>query len=113
MLKRTGYPKPVGSPYPLKFAHSWWGPAVLYASYVLNRLPSNRVKGCIPVEVWTGKPVEIEKNLSSVLKPFGAKAYVHLPDTLRRNYSVKSFSKGRSPGKGVSKGRIPGKETRE
>ncbi|KAE8192250.1 hypothetical protein A4X06_0g6265 [Tilletia controversa] len=38
----------------------FWPYAVQYAAYVLNRTPSNTLKGQLPQEVWSGKPAKLE-----------------------------------------------------
>ncbi|KAE8224268.1 hypothetical protein CF319_g2806 [Tilletia indica] len=38
----------------------FWPYAVQYAAYVLNRTPSNTLRGQLPQEVWSGKPAKLE-----------------------------------------------------
>ncbi|KAE8258539.1 hypothetical protein A4X13_0g1619 [Tilletia indica] len=38
----------------------FWPYAVQYAAYVLNRTPSNTLRGQLPQEVWSGKPAKLD-----------------------------------------------------
>ena len=64
----------------------WWGPATLYAAYVSNRLPNQTLKGKSAYELWSGgHPPNY-----SLLQPFGARAYAHVPDGLRTKWDTKA-----------------------
>ena len=51
---------------------TYWGDALLTATYVLNRVPSKSVS-TTPFELWTGRKPDIH-----FLKPWGCAAYVHV-----------------------------------
>ena len=65
--------------------HSFWGPAVLTASYVCNRLPSTAIANKTPFELWTGEIADI-----SHLRVFGCVCYVHVPAQLRTKLDARS-----------------------
>jgi len=73
MIKEKGLPQ------------KFWGEAVSTSAYILNRCPTKRLEGRVPVEVWSGvKPVV------NHLKVFGALAYQHVPDQRRTKLQDKS-----------------------
>ena len=49
---------------------SYWGDALLTASYILNRVPSKSISST-PYELWTG-----EKHVLTHLQPWGSAAYI-------------------------------------
>ena len=51
--------------------------AVMYASHLINRLPSSALNGKIPFEVWSGKPT----NDYDTLHVFGSTAYYHVKES--------------------------------
>ena len=55
----------------------FWAEAVMYASYLINRLPSAALNGKIPLEVWSGKPI----NDYDTLHVFGSIAYYHVKES--------------------------------
>lgn len=64
----------------------FWGDAVLYAAYILNRTPSRALPDDVtPHEAYTGN----KPNLAH-LRTFGCKCWVHIPDELRKKLDVKS-----------------------
>ena len=50
---------------------SYWGDALLTATYILNRVPSKSVT-TTPYELWTGRKPDL-----TVLRPWGSAAYIH------------------------------------
>ena len=50
---------------------SYWGDALLTATYILNRVPSKSVT-TTPYKLWTGR-----KPYLTVLRPWGSAAYIH------------------------------------
>lgn len=62
-----------------------WAEAVNTAVYTLNRTATTQVKDSTPYELWTGKKPDL-----SHMKIFGAAAFVHIPDQLRRKLDAKS-----------------------
>ena len=55
----------------------FWVEAVMYASHLINRLPSATLNGKTPFEVWSGKPV----NDYDTLHVFGSTAYYHVKES--------------------------------
>ena len=55
----------------------FWAEAVMYASHLINRLPSAALNGKTPLEVWSGKPV----NDYDTLHVFGSTAYYHVKES--------------------------------
>ena len=55
----------------------FWAEAVMYASHLLNRLPSAALNGKTPLEVWSGKPI----NDYDTLHVFGSTAYYHVKES--------------------------------
>ena len=51
---------------------TYWGDALLTATYVLNRVPSKSVI-TTPYELWTGRKPDLH-----FLKPWGCAAYFHV-----------------------------------
>ena len=49
----------------------------MYASHLINRLPSTALNGKTPLEVWSGKPV----NDYDTLRVFGSTAYYHVKES--------------------------------
>ena len=54
-----------------------WAEAVMYASHLINRLPSAALNGKTPLEVWSGKPA----NDYDTLRVFGSTAYYHVKES--------------------------------
>ena len=50
---------------------SYWGDALLTATYILNRVPSKSIQST-PYELWTGRKPELGN-----MRPWGSAAYVH------------------------------------
>ena len=66
---------------------SYWGDAILYAAYIINRLPTRALPdGRTPHEVHTGNIPSI-----SHLRIFGCKAHAHVPDEKRKKLDAKSL----------------------
>ena len=55
----------------------FWAEAVMYASHLINRLPSVALNGKTPLEVWSGKPI----NDYDTLHVFGSTAYYHVKES--------------------------------
>ena len=55
----------------------FWAKAVMYASHLINRLPSAALNGKTPLEVWSGKPA----NDYDTLRVFGCTAYYHVKES--------------------------------
>ena len=74
MLSDAGLPK------------MFWGDAVLYAAYILNRTPSRSLADDItPHEAFTGNKPSLAH-----IRTFGCKCWVHIPDELRKKLDAKS-----------------------
>lgn len=52
----------------------YWADTFVTAGYIKNLLPTSRIPGKIPAEVWTGKHQDI-----SHLRAYGSTAYAHVP----------------------------------
>ena len=61
-----------------KLPITFWGDALLTATYILNRVPSKSVAST-PYELWTGRKPDL-----SGLRPWGCAAYVHEPSHQHR-----------------------------
>ena len=55
----------------------FWAEAVMYASHLINRLPSAALNGKTPLEVWSGKPI----NDYDTLHVFGSTAYYRVKES--------------------------------
>ena len=55
----------------------FWAEAVMYASHLINRLPSAALNGKTPLEVWSGKPI----NDYDTLHVFGSTTYYHVKES--------------------------------
>ena len=55
----------------------FWVEAVMYASHLINRLPSIALNGKTPLEVWSGKLA----NDYDTLRVFGSTAYYHVKES--------------------------------
>ena len=55
----------------------FWAEAVMYASHLINRLPSAALNGKTPLEVWSGKPI----NDYDTLHVFGSIAYYYVKES--------------------------------
>eukprot|EP00253_Pinus_taeda_P009126 PITA_09126 len=66
-------------------SNKFWAEAVFTAVYLLNRSPTQAVKGKTPEEVWSGHKPKI-----SHLKVFGSIAYVWIPAAKRSKLDSKS-----------------------
>ncbi|KIL57633.1 hypothetical protein M378DRAFT_16140, partial [Amanita muscaria Koide BX008] len=66
---------------------SYWGFAVNYATYIINRSPTRTLKNnSTPFEAYTGNKPSV-----SHLRVFGCKAYVHVPDEKRQKLQAKTL----------------------
>ena len=63
----------------------FWGEAVATSVYILNRCPTRRLEGKVPLEIWTG-----EKPVVGHLKVFGSLVFIHVPDRKRTKLQDKS-----------------------
>jgi len=48
---------------------------MLYASHLINRLPSSIIEGKTPMEMWSGKPAS-----DDILRVFDCPTYYHVSD---------------------------------
>ena len=55
----------------------FWAEAVMYASHLINRLPSSGLNGKTPLEVWSAKPI----NDYDTLHVFGSTTYYHVNES--------------------------------
>ena len=55
----------------------FWAEVVMYASHLINRLPSAALNGKTPLKVWSGKPI----NDYDTLHVFGSTAYYHVKES--------------------------------
>ena len=55
----------------------FWAEAVMYASHLINRLPSAALNAKTPLEVWSGKPI----NDYDTLHVFGSTSYYHVKES--------------------------------
>ncbi|CDO75139.1 hypothetical protein BN946_scf184772.g6 [Trametes cinnabarina] len=75
MLQESGLPK------------KYWAEATKYAVHILNRTPTRALAGDItPHEAYTG----IKPSVAHI-RPFGCKAYVHIPAKKRSKFDAKSL----------------------
>lgn len=68
-----------------KLSRGFWGEAVLTAVKIMNSTMNTAIKRT-PIEVWTGKPVDL-----SFFRIFGCKAMAKVPDALRKKFDKKSM----------------------
>ena len=61
-----------------KLPYEFWPFAVNYATYTLNRLPTQRINWKTPFEAWSGTKPNITN-----MRPFGCTAYAHVDPSLR------------------------------
>ena len=54
-----------------------WAEAVMYASHLINSLPSSALNRKTPLEVWFGKPI----NDYDTLRVFGSTTYYHVKES--------------------------------
>lgn len=66
---------------PLEF----WAEAVSTAVYLKNRSPTTHLKDIAPYECWFKEKPDV-----SIIKVFGCKSYIHVPDQKRRKLDKKS-----------------------
>ena len=59
------------------FGKQFWAEAIMYASHLINRLPSAALNAKTPLEVWTRKPI----NDYDTLHVFGSTAYYHVKES--------------------------------
>jgi hypothetical protein len=68
-----------------KAPQSFWGFALLYASHILNCLPTSTLKGITPAEAWSGNKPDV-----SNIRIFGSTAYVLIPKEHRTKVAPKA-----------------------
>ena len=56
---------------------AFWAEALMYASHIINRLPSTAIDGKTPIEVWSGQPASDY----DCLHIFGCPAYYHVTES--------------------------------
>ena len=72
----------------------FWAEAVVYASHLINRLPSTANGGKTPMEVWSGKPATDYDSLHV----FGCPAYYHVKESKLDPRAEKALFMGVSMG---------------
>ena len=66
---------------------TYWGYAVLYAVYIINRTPTRVIKGDLtPFEAYTGNKPSV-----SHIRIFGCKAFAHIPHEKRQKLDAKTI----------------------
>ncbi|KMQ86807.1 retrovirus-related pol polyprotein from transposon tnt 1-94 [Lasius niger] len=65
--------------------HLLWTEAVGTAAYLRNRVPNRGIMSTTPYNEWYGKKPDV-----SHLRVFGAKAFVHIPNSFRRKMDPKA-----------------------
>jgi hypothetical protein len=68
-----------------KLGVKFWEEAVNTAIYFKNRSPTKAVMGETPLEAWTGRKINLE-----LLKVFGCREFVHVPNHDRKKLEPKS-----------------------
>ena len=66
--------------------HEFWAEAVNTAVYLKNRSPTQALSNSTPFEAWSGKKPNVAH-----LRPFGCKAYAHIPIQKRRKLDSKTI----------------------
>lgn len=67
--------------------NKYWGEAAMYAIHILNRTPTRTLNNDVtPVEAYTGNKPSVAH-----IRPFGCKAFVHVPDEKRQKLDMKSL----------------------
>lgn len=64
---------------------SYWAEVVDTATYLINRLPSSKLMGKTPYELWTGYKPSIEH-----IQVFGSPSYAFIPDHKRKKFDPRS-----------------------
>ena len=72
----------------------FWAEAVMYASHLINRLPSATLNSKTPLEVWSGKPI----NDYDTLHVFGFTAYYHVKESMLDPRAKKALFMGVTSG---------------
>jgi transposase InsO family protein len=65
---------------------SYWYDALLYAAHIHNVTPTRALDKMTPEEAWSGQKPDV-----SNLRIFGAKAFVHIPESQRGKLSARSL----------------------
>jgi hypothetical protein len=60
-------------------SNEYWGDAVIFSIYILNRSLTKTVRNHVPQEAWDGKPCDV-----SYFRNFGCVASAHVPEEMRR-----------------------------
>ena len=67
--------------------NAYWGDAILYATHILNRIPTHAIDGDLTLhEAFTGNKPSVTH-----LKVFGCTAHVHVPDEKQHKLDAKSI----------------------
>ncbi|MGH7240582.1 MAG: reverse transcriptase domain-containing protein, partial [Candidatus Saccharimonadales bacterium] len=66
--------------------YSYWGEAVMTATYIRNRCPTKSLPAMTPYEAWTGKKPSLAH-----LRVWGCKAYAHVPKETRTKLQPKAI----------------------
>ena len=64
---------------------SFWGDAIIFSYFFVNRSPHHKLNGGIPEKVWSGKKVEPDH-----LRIFSCSSYAHVEATERNKLIPKS-----------------------
>lgn len=64
---------------------NFWAEAVVTVVYLLNKCPTKRIKGKVPLEIWTGITPSVKH-----LKVFGSLAFIHIADQRRTKLEDRS-----------------------
>lgn len=65
--------------------HTLWGKVVVTSAYVLNRCPTKKLKGVVPIQKWTRSKKSVNH-----LKLFSYVCYNHVPDAKRRKWMIEA-----------------------
>jgi hypothetical protein len=66
-------------------SNEYWGDAVLFSVFILNRSSTKTMRDRVPQEAWDSKPCNV-----SHFKIFGCVAFAHVPSEMRRKLDDRS-----------------------
>jgi len=71
-----------------RLPHSYWYDAVEYAACLHNIMPTHSLdQNLMPEEAWSGNKPNV-----SLIRVFGCKAFIHIPDKQRKKLNAKSLT---------------------